>query len=107
MQPIIVTCHEDGSATALAVEGTEFVRSIGSVTMKRASHVWPCHPVKRTAFRVLRSLFGERGRVAEWCRQWRGPWEVRFATNIHRVVFSHPSRRVCIEWEIDQLNGNV
>lgn len=85
---------------------------IGAVTKRRASHVWPVHPVKRAAFRALRSLFGERGRVAVWCRQWRGPWEVRFIDPLnHRrigaVVFSHPSRRVCIDWEIKELNRKL
>ena len=103
---MIITFHEDGSATTLATDALPLA-SIGQTTKRRVSHIWPCHPVKRIAFRVLRSLFGERGAVPTWCRSWRGPWEVRFARNIHRVVFSHPSRRVCLAWEINQLDGNV
>lgn len=80
------------------------IDSLGSGTMCRASHVLPCHPVKRAAFLALRALFGERGRVASWCRTWQGPWQVRWAFAPSQVVFVHQSRRVCIAWEIDRLN---
>ncbi len=108
--PQIITFHEDGSATTLLslteLEPKPFY-GVGPITVRRASHIWPAHPVKRTAFRVLRSLFGERGRVAQWCRTWRGPWQVRFAASKSIVSFQHPSRRVCVDWEINQLNGRV
>lgn len=81
--------------------------SLGLVARRRASHVWPVHPVKRLAFRVLRACFGERGRVACWCRTWYGPWEVRFAETPHQVEFTAQSRRVCINWEIKTLNERL
>lgn len=80
------------------------LETLGAVDRKRASHVLPVHPVKRIAFRVLRFAFGERGRVATWCRSWYGPWQVRFADRPAIVVFTAQSRRVCINWEIQQLN---
>lgn len=81
-----------------------------ALRIERASHIWPVHPVKRAAFRLLRLGFGERGRVATWTRSWRGPWGVRLLNpkpeirnpkeirtpNFH---FTHPSRRVCLAWE--------
>jgi hypothetical protein len=96
----------DGTIRAVANDALP-LDGIGTLTQRRASHVWPCRPATRFAFRVLRSLFGERGRIAEWCRRWHGPWEVRFADDPHRVVFSHPSRRVCIAWEIQRLNEKL
>lgn len=78
--------------------------AIGTVTKHRASHVLPCHPIKRAAFRVLRAVFGERGKVADYCRGWKGPWEVRFTETPHLVSFTHKSRRVCIAFEVRTLN---
>jgi hypothetical protein len=84
----------------------------GQRKITRASYIRPCHPVKRIAFRLLRAVFAHHdGRFAtavkEWCRRWRGPWAVSWANQPHRVVFSHPSRRVCIQWEINQLNERL
>lgn len=80
---------------------------IGEVQRRRASYVWPVHPVKRIAFVLLRLLFGERSRIATWCRSWYGPWQVRFADNPTVVVFTAQSRRVCIAWEIQQLEERI
>lgn len=43
---------------------------------RRFSEIVPVNPFKRAWFRVLRLCFGERGRVAEWTRTWRGPWRL-------------------------------
>jgi hypothetical protein len=113
MKTTILYVHPGGVIQGVNDDTTETIsESIGTPVKRRASHVWPIHPVKRAAFRFLRSLVGERGRIAEWCRRWHGPWEVRFVDPLnHRrigaVVFSHPSRRVCIDWEIKQLNRKL
>lgn len=73
----------------------------GDVTVTRASHILPVHPIKRLAFKTLRSLFGERGRVAAYTRSWVGPWESIIINTNKR--FSHPSRRVCLDWERRQI----
>jgi hypothetical protein len=83
------------------------LEGFGKVERRRASHVVPAHPVKRQAFRLIRLLVGERGRIAEWLRSWYGPWQVRFAETPRKVEFTHQSRRVCIEWEINQLNERL
>lgn len=88
-------------------EAERFCAALGFVKRSRASHVWPCHPLKRAIFRILRFIFGERGRIAEWCRGWHGPWEVRFTDRPRVVVFKHPSRRVCIAWEVERLNERL
>jgi len=79
----------------------------GPVITRRASHVLPVAPLKRLVFRIIRALVGERGRIAEWQRTWRGPWQVTWANAPHRVVFVNPSRRACIEWEIKSLNQRL
>lgn len=44
---------------------------------QRFSEIIPVNPVKRAAFRLLRWMFGEEGRVPDWTRTWAGPWEGR------------------------------
>ncbi len=95
----------DGTVRAVACDDLAAIAAeIGTVTTRRASHVLPCHPVKRLAFRLIRFAVGERGHIAEWCRQWRGPWQVRFAESPRIVRFIHAERRQAIAWEIETLN---
>lgn len=94
----------DGTVSAIADETAQDIAAkLGDPVKARASHVLPANPIKRFTFRVIRSVVGERGKVADWCRSWRGPWQVRFASNPRMVSFQHASRRVCIRWEINQL----
>lgn len=97
--------HDDGSVTGLT-SGEFSVETLGNVTKKRYSHIWPSNRVKRAAFRVLRSLFSERGRVAQWCRSWRCTWEVRLVGSENVVRYASQSRAACIEWESRNLNGD-
>lgn len=45
-------------------------------TRRRFSAIVPVNPFKRAWFRVLRLCLGERGRMAEWTRTWRGRWRL-------------------------------
>jgi hypothetical protein len=101
-----VWINPDGSVHMVANDDFP-LEAVGIAEKRRASHVVPAHPVKRLAFRVIRFVVGERGRIAAWCRSWYGPWQVRFADNPHVVVFTAQSRRVCIQWEIKQLNERL
>ncbi len=42
---------------------------------RRFSEITPVHPVLYAAFRMLRWMFGERGSVSEWTRNWKCMWE--------------------------------
>lgn len=79
--------------------------SLGPVEQQRASHILPVNPVKRAAFRLLRLMFGERGKVAAWTRTWRGPWQGIIIGS--KRSFIHPSRRVVLAWERDVLERNL
>lgn len=99
--------HPDGRVEAVADDiARSIAAELGNMTTRRASHVLPAHPIKRAAFRLLRSVFSEQGKVAAWCRNWRGPWQVRFASDPGTVVYSHKSRRVCIDWEVKTITQN-
>jgi hypothetical protein len=73
----------------------------GKAVRRRATSILPVHRGKRLCFLALRSLFGERGRVAEWTRQWSGPWEARIYATGETMVFQ--SRRVALLWERAKL----
>lgn len=99
----ILTFDIEGNCMALKSEIVP-LETLGSTeAVQRVSHIIPAAGAKRVAFLILRWLFGDRGRVSEWTRQWNGPWEVRWAQSPDVVSFTHPSRRVCVDWEIDQI----
>lgn len=77
------------------------LEQIGDCRRERVSSIVPVNPWKRAAFILLRAMFGERGRVAEWTRSWHGPWSCWvFATGER---YEHQSRRCCIAWERERL----
>lgn len=79
----------------------EELAGLGIGTRRRASSIVPLDWGRRCAFLLLRLLFGERGKVAEWTRQWSGPWLCRlFETG---ETYVHQSRRCCLEWEHGRL----
>lgn len=58
------------------------------------------HPVRARAFRILRRIFGERGRVAAWTRQWQCMWVCVILQGPMRGKRSvSRSRKTLIEWE--------
>lgn len=90
----------DGTIQTIG-DATPDLEMIGPCTRRRASNILPVHRGKRGAFLFLRALFGERGRIAEWTRQWQGPWiSLLFATG---ETYVHQSRRCCVEWERRRL----
>ena len=92
-----------GGVSAVATpEAEDITAELGRVTKTRASHVLPANPIKRAAFRVIRFFAGDTGHIAQWCRNWRGPWLVYWKGD-RKPSFSNVSRRVCIRWEISQL----
>lgn len=109
MKPDYLFISPTGGIQAVASERAEAIaRSIGSTCKRRASHVVPANWFKRQAFRLLRWLADddstESNIIEQWCRSWPGPWQVRFAETPHRVEFQHPSRHVCIDFEVKTLN---
>ena len=100
-----------GGLSAVADERAERIaKMLGDTTKRRASNVVPANPIKRAFFRFLRSTFTVGDpvdlAVVNWTRSWKGPWQVRFADTPHQVAYQHPSRHVCIKWEIEQLEKN-
>lgn len=74
---------------------------------RRVSWIVPRHPLKRMAFVVLRLIFGDIGRVPDWCRGWHGDWQVRFVAEPDVVVFQNESRQVCVRWEVGEVRRRL
>ena len=66
----------DTNGTARSLGTNPILEELGLCTHRRASHILPVNRFKKLAFRCLRATFGEIGRVADWTRQWSGPWRV-------------------------------
>ena len=80
---------------------------LGQVSTRRASHVEPVYRVKRAAFRLLRWPFGDTGRVADWPRNWRGPWQADLAPSGGPVLGPFRNRQNAIDAEVAWLNEHI
>jgi hypothetical protein len=67
---------------------------------QRFSEIIPLDPIKCIAFRILRKLFGEDGKVAAWTRGWRTIWIGRILIGCRRgEEFISPFRQAVLDWE--------
>lgn len=80
------------------------LHELGTLTTTRLSTITPIGSFKLAAFRLLRWLFGERGRVAEFTRKWKGPWYVEIIATGEWSVFL--KRSDAVAWEIERINSN-
>jgi hypothetical protein len=75
--------------------------------IKRASHIEPYNLVPRIWFHILRTLFGEEGRIADWTRTWQCYWRVNLSPVGGPVGTSAiKPRRYAIEAEVKWLAEN-
>lgn len=104
--PVTMTIDESGDFTMLDTKGSEVFHGMGTVTTRRASHVLPSGIVKRQAFRLLRTFFGDAGKVSDWTRGWSGEWIVD-TTPTAGVVLDrqYRSRQDAIDAEVEFLNN--
>jgi len=92
-----------GKTTFLVSEHTKaFIPA--NAPIRRASHVEPINLWQAYAFRLLRKLFGDEGRVANWTRDWKCTWVVDMRPIGGEVFFPFKSRAAAIEFEIQHLN---
>lgn len=46
--------------------------------VERVSHIVPKNIILRMVFRLIRKLFGDKGKMADWTRKWNVEWIVIF-----------------------------
>lgn len=93
-----------GKITCVGEPAIDMYR-LGNVTRHRVSHILPTNRTKRKAFRLLRWVFGDKGRVAAWTRTWRGPWYAVIRATGQRK--QHASRQVLLAWEREQIEWTL
>lgn len=104
---IVVTIEEDGSIVCLKNNVTASLLEMGSSITKRASHVEPDNGLLRIIFHILRKLFGERGKMADFTRQWSCLWRVNLIPVKGPILASRwKNRQKAIDAEIEWLNEN-
>jgi len=73
---VTVTIDESGDMVYLKTPESDIFMELGERITARASHVLPVRFWHRQAFRILRTLFGDYGRIAQWTREWSTRWYV-------------------------------
>lgn len=77
MKLVTVIVEENGDALMLVNEQTQpFVDALGGASVNRASHVEPDGLAFRLLFHLLRQLFGDKGRMSDFTRDWPCLWRV-------------------------------
>jgi hypothetical protein len=81
-----------------------FPLKIEKRTRQRFSEIVPANQLKRVAFRLLRRVFGEEGRVADWTRSWLCRWHAEILIGKHKgETFEHGLRACCLEFEREKF----
>jgi hypothetical protein len=77
----------------------------GSFKEVRLTRIVPVKRVKRWAFEAARSV-GDTGKIADWTRRWRGPWQV-VRMESGEVLHSALTRSACLAFEREFLRKTV
>jgi hypothetical protein len=90
--------RKDGVIEWLAPPPVPF--KIKNQTRQRFSEILPVNPVLYMAFRILRKIFGETGRVSDWTRSWLCKWRATILLGPHKgETMDSGLRGVLLEWE--------
>lgn len=76
------------------------------LTMDESSGDIECLWTDELPLEALGSLKVRRASSIEFNEQMQ-QWEVRLAENPNVVVFTHPLRMVCVNWEIETINRQL
>jgi hypothetical protein len=99
----ILSLRPDGTLETLG--GDDFpLSALGPATVERVSRLYPVNPAKRLIFKALRFTFGEKGRIADFTRSFKGPWEATILRTGERFIGKN--RAVCLQWEAATLAPN-
>lgn len=77
-----------------------FRLAVSKQSKQRFSEIVPRNPIKRAAFRLLRFMFGETGKVSDWTRGWVCTWKATILLGSHKGESKENGlRAVLLEWE--------
>ena len=104
---VVITVETDGTLQFLNTPHLRPLLDEGTSQVRRASHVEPMARLPRLFFHLLRRVFGEQGRVAQWTREWPVVWQVNLAPSAGPILKDFVDRDAAIAAEICWLNINV
>ena len=105
MNVIVISITDSGSRFLVNEDTAPFLEE-GAV-IRRASHVEPEDVILRGLFHALRSIWGEKGWVAECTRKWRCLWRVNLKPSGGPILSARwRNRQQAIDAEIEWLNEN-
>ncbi len=102
MKTELINVAEDGSIEWIG-DKCPLDLPLGKIRRRRVSTIRPAHNGKRMVFQILRTVFGEQGRVAAFTRRWNGPWIATILSTGETAVFEN--RQAAIDWELEILRG--
>ena len=88
MRIVTVTIDENGDQVFLKGPASAVFGDIGPCEPRRASHVVPESLLLRAAFKALRAVVSDTGRLAAWSRTWECYW----------IVDARPAGADIIRW---------
>lgn len=103
---ITISIDDEANVRFLVGElGSPFIDDASII--RRASHVEPVNPLLCRLFHVLRTYFGESGKVATFTRSWPCGWCVNLSPVSGPILpETWYNRESAIQAEIDWLNTN-
>ena len=57
------------------------IPSAKEIKIERVSYILPANPVLRLMFKILREVFGDNGKIADWTRRWKCAWVVKIGSS--------------------------
>lgn len=105
MSKQVVLVIDSGSITYLEHDTREPLMQGGKT--RRASWVVPQKLLKRLLWILIRKVVGDHGRIADWCRSWRGPWLVDLRVSGGPVVGGFSCRESALEYEENWVLSNL
>jgi len=108
--PLVIQIRPDGEVTVVyhpdkqRVEVDVVTQALGTAREERRfGHVVPRSLILRTAFRILRALFGGAGRIADWTRAWHCWWVIVDANTGKRWPGEHYPHVAAVRAEVDYI----
>jgi hypothetical protein len=103
---VVIVIGRDGRVRATADTAAQLSPEFVQTGERRASHIVPCDPVLRIAFKVLRRACGDRGRVGAWTRRWNVDWAVDLRPSGGPVIEPFADRHEALLHEVEWLIEN-
>ena len=74
-----------------------------TTTDRRGAYVWPANILYRCAFKTLRQVFGDKGKVADWTRRWQCGFSLWRASDKTRLPGTYRGHDEAVKAEVNML----